>query len=205
MARHGFLLLMVVAAAGRAATLQVSIVDSRFVPDTAVVTVGDTVTWTNNGIFPHTSTSGVNGVYDSLWNSGTLSNGGTFSHAFTSVGSFHYFCRLHYLSGMVGLVQVNAGGVEEQRMPVTQPSLRASPNPFRDHVTICLNGVSSAVTAVTIADAAGRAVRSLCDRGHASSLVWDGRDGSGRRVDAGVYFVTGDGLSGSALRVLKVD
>jgi len=201
-----FLLSVFPLALGTAATVQVSILDSRFVPDSSVVVVGDTVTWTNNGVLPHTSTSGVNGVYDSLWDSGTLSNGGTFSRAFTSVGSFHYyFCRFHHLGGMVGLVQVNAGGVEGQRAVVIRSSLRASPSPFRDHVTISLVGVTPAAAAVTIADASGRVVRSLSDRRAASSITWDGLDNSGRRVDAGVYFVHTNNPRTSMLRLLMVD
>ncbi len=43
----------------RAATTSVNLVDCAFNPPSVTIKVGDTVTWTNPGIFPHTSTSDV--------------------------------------------------------------------------------------------------------------------------------------------------
>jgi plastocyanin len=65
------------------------------------VRVGDTIVWTNSGAEPHTSTSGVLGVFDSFggggWNSGLplLLTNDTYSHTFTSVGTFPYTCIVH--------------------------------------------------------------------------------------------------------------
>ena len=44
---------------------------------------------------------------DGTWDSGTLSNGGTFSHVFGQAGNFHYYCRFHGASGMTGVVSVH--------------------------------------------------------------------------------------------------
>ena len=68
------------------------------------------------------------------------------------------------------------------------PTLSATPNPFRGETRIAFEGehVDGAVT-VRVIDVAGRTVRTI--RGSGESLVWDGRDDSGRDVPAGVYFV----------------
>lgn len=70
-----------------------------FAPDEADVAVGTTVTWTNNDVVTHTSTSN-NGV----WSSGNVGPGGQFSFTFTTAGTFSYHCSIH--PGMVGSVVV---------------------------------------------------------------------------------------------------
>ena len=60
------------------------------------VTVGTTVTWTNQDGARHTTTSGQNGQFDDAgWNSPTLSRGESFSHTFDQVGTFAYTCKIH--------------------------------------------------------------------------------------------------------------
>jgi len=54
------------------------------------VPVGTTVTWVNNDVDPHTTTSTTN-----VWSSPTLQPGGSFSMTFSSQGSFPYFCQIH--------------------------------------------------------------------------------------------------------------
>lgn len=67
---------------------QVSIVDFAFMPARLAVRVGDSVTWTNNGVAPHTSTSFT-------WDSGILQPGDTFTLTFDSAGRFRYRCDIH--------------------------------------------------------------------------------------------------------------
>jgi plastocyanin len=77
------------AVSGEAApTADVSIVDFAFSPRRLAVTAGDSVTWTNNGRSPHTTSSRV-------WDSGILSPGDTFTRTFDSPGRFRYRCNLH--------------------------------------------------------------------------------------------------------------
>lgn len=80
-------------------TSNVSIVNFRFDPVTITVPVGSTVTWKNNDTVAHTSTSNAAG-----WDSGTLAAGASFSHTFTTRGSFAYHCAFH--SSMTGTVTV---------------------------------------------------------------------------------------------------
>jgi plastocyanin len=90
----------------------VSIIDYSFSPETLSVTAGTQVTWMNNGGTDHTATAD-----DNSWNSGTLAapmggggyGGGTagqsFSHTFSSQGTFAYHCGFH--ASMHGVIKVN--------------------------------------------------------------------------------------------------
>jgi plastocyanin len=79
-------------------------------PNPIQVSVGTTVTWTNNDAQPHTVTSGSNGQPDNKFNSSPnftplLNPGQTFSFTFTQAGNYPYFCALH--PNMVGTVIVS--------------------------------------------------------------------------------------------------
>lgn len=85
------------------------------------ISVGDTVTWTNNDITPHTVTSGSNGTTDGKFNSSPdfnplMAPQQKFSHKFEEAGEFPYYCGLHI--NMVGTVKV-AGTPLEQVSSVT--------------------------------------------------------------------------------------
>ncbi len=86
-----------------AADQSVSIINLAFSPASVSVSVGDTVTWTNNDAgIPHTATSDAPGVFDS----GTLNTGGTYAKTFTEAGTFPYHCNIH--PTMTGTVVVAA-------------------------------------------------------------------------------------------------
>ena len=68
----------------------VEIVDFSFSPGTIEVTVGTTVTWTNNDSAPHTVTAD-----DGAFDSGEIAQGGTFSFTFDTAGTYTYFCEIH--------------------------------------------------------------------------------------------------------------
>ncbi|MFL6474406.1 MAG: plastocyanin/azurin family copper-binding protein [Nitrososphaera sp.] len=87
-----------------------SLTDTAFQPNPASVSVGDTVTWTNNDSQPHTVVSGSNGTPDGKFDSSPNFNplivpGGTFEHTFTEAGDYPYYCALH--PNMVGTVSVS--------------------------------------------------------------------------------------------------
>jgi plastocyanin len=71
--------------------IAVSIVDFAFEPSDLTVSVGDTITWTNNesGI-PHTTTAD-----EGLWDSSTLRPDDTFTFTFTEPGTYTYLCTIH--------------------------------------------------------------------------------------------------------------
>jgi plastocyanin len=78
---------------------EVFIQSMSFTPNTITVAVGETVTWTNKDNVAHTVTSNT-----PLFNSGSMSNGTTFSFTFPSAGTFDYHCSIH--AGMTGTVIV---------------------------------------------------------------------------------------------------
>ena len=68
-----------------------------FDPMKITIQVGESVTWTNQDLVPHTVTSGNPGDADlgSIFQSALLSQGGTFTHTFNDAGEFVYFCETH--------------------------------------------------------------------------------------------------------------
>jgi len=76
-----------------------SLTTTAYVPNPVTISVGSTVTWVNNDVDPHTSTSTSN-----VWSSPTMAPGATFSFTFQSRGSFPYVCVIH--PNMVGTVTV---------------------------------------------------------------------------------------------------
>lgn len=61
------------------------------------VTVGTTVEWKNNDPLPHTVTA-----VDKSFNSGLIQPGKTYSHTFTTPGTYNFFCTPHpFMKGVV--------------------------------------------------------------------------------------------------------
>lgn len=83
--------------------------------------------------------------------------------------------------------------VAAEDLPSGAPlALRAAPNPTAGAVTLRLSLDAPAPVRLSVVDALGRAVRTLDLGAQAAGPVeaaWDGRDGSGRAVAAGVYVV----------------
>src|SRR5262245_57139405 len=63
--------------------------DLVFSASAVTIHPGDTVRWTWGASF-HSSTSGVPGAPNGIWDSGILMQGATFSHTFNSTGTFPY-------------------------------------------------------------------------------------------------------------------
>ncbi len=73
------------------ASVSVNIKNFVFGPATLNIKVGTKVTWTNNDNVAHTVTSDSGSMFDS----GTLSPGESFSFTFTNPGSVSYHCNIH--------------------------------------------------------------------------------------------------------------
>lgn len=86
---------------------------SRYVPRDVVVSVGETVVWTNQDAAGHSVTAD-DASFDSNPTCGTLGGscmgrGESFSHTFSSPGTVSYHCRAHGAPGgrgMAGTVTV---------------------------------------------------------------------------------------------------
>ncbi|MFI1073323.1 plastocyanin/azurin family copper-binding protein [Streptomyces puniciscabiei] len=74
-----------------------------FSPRSLTITAGDTVTWVNQDQAPHDvkTTSGPESIHSPL-----LSKGGSWSHTFTTPGTYGYVCTVH--PGMSAQLVVNA-------------------------------------------------------------------------------------------------
>src|SRR5215208_3638946 len=84
-----------------AADEAVTIAGFAYDPATITVSVGDSVTWTNNDGAGHTATAD-NGSFDT----GTIGDGASGSVTFPAAGTFAYHCTIH--SSMTGTVVVEA-------------------------------------------------------------------------------------------------
>jgi plastocyanin len=108
--RIGFLFAMMLGAASAfGATIDVAVGPGfSFSPSSVTIAPGDTVRWVWQGA-AHTSTSNTN-TGPEVWDSRILSTG-TFSHTFTTVGDWPYYCSIHSFPGgtvMNGVVHVAA-------------------------------------------------------------------------------------------------
>jgi plastocyanin len=111
-------------------------------PASITINSGDSVNLTDNSIAPHTVTrcgaapgqsdagcpaigaAGNDGASNDKFNSPTLSaNGGTYSHTFTAVGSYTYYCTIHGYSVMHATVTANAAAAT----PGASPSAALAP------------------------------------------------------------------------------
>ncbi len=89
-------------------TVQVGAGGLKFTPQNVSIHVGDTVQWNWAGN-THSTTSGVPGNPDGLWDSGVQNKGFIFTHVFNTAGNFSYYCTPHgSCCGMIGSVAVAA-------------------------------------------------------------------------------------------------
>ena len=104
--------------AGTAGAAPVSVVIEHYAFGTSQlsVTVGDTVTWTNNDTAGHDVTSVGSGPLKSP----LLSKGQSFSQTFAAAGTFRYTCTVH--PDMAGSVVVKAAATPTSLAPTTSPA-----------------------------------------------------------------------------------
>lgn len=94
-----------------AASQFVTIAGLAFSPQAVTVSVGETVTWTNNDTQIHTATAD-----DGSWNAGNIAGGGGIGAVVFSVaGTFPYHCEIH--PQMTGTVTVEAAATPSPAAP----------------------------------------------------------------------------------------
>ena len=109
MPRSGLVFLVFFAAAiGARADQTVTIGPGiSFTPSTVTIAPGERVTWTWAASGHSTTSDSATGP--EVWDSGVQNLGNSFSHVFTTPGSFSYYCKVHSVPGgtsMNGVVQV---------------------------------------------------------------------------------------------------
>ncbi len=118
--------------AARATTFDVTVgpgFDLVFSPSSVTINVGDQVrwTWASDG---HSTTSGSPGMPNGIWDSGIHNHGATFTHTFSSAGTFPYYCTPHGgCCGMVGTVMVVNASPTPAPTPTSTPRPTATPTP----------------------------------------------------------------------------
>lgn len=110
-----------------------------FSPATLTIEVGDIVTWTNFDGAPHTASSTAVPSGAATFDSGNLSNGGSYSFTFTTAGDYAYWCDFH--ANMEASITVDAPlGISD----IAFQNLEIYPNPVSKQTVIKgLNEVAS--------------------------------------------------------------
>jgi plastocyanin len=97
------------------ATDAVGIKNFAFSPATITVPAGSTVVWTNDDSIQHDITFDGGGIVSSV-----LNHNDTFSHTFSTVGTYHYICSIHPF--MHGTVIVTSSGSQHATAVQSQTS-----------------------------------------------------------------------------------
>jgi glucose/arabinose dehydrogenase len=168
----------------------ISIVDFDFIPQVDTIVAGDSIRWTNNGTTSHATTSDAK----SLWDSGTLNPGESFTFEFDSPGSYPYHCEFH--PSMTGTIVVESGSqVRDETGDRGRPSRSVLsqnyPNPFNPTTKIQFTLAQPGFVSLRIYDLRGRTVRTLVSQQLSAgykSVTWDGKNQDGNDVASGVYF-----------------
>src|SRR5580765_7494545 len=103
-----------------ATTFGVSVGNNFFSPPNSTLNVNDSVQWTWAGS-PHSSTSDTGDT--TMWDSGIVGTGSTFTKQFTAAGNFPYHCNVH--AGQVGTVTVQSAANTRPTVSITSPANNA--------------------------------------------------------------------------------
>lgn len=162
--------------------------------------------WCSNQIY---SLRVVNGVAQELTNRTTELTTGQFISQIVGFGE-DGAGELYLVSGWGGIhrLEQDATDVPTPERPTIAGDWSLAPNPFRSTTSVSLELPRAARVEAAVYDATGRLVRTFADGTFAAgpaTLRWDGRDGAGRPVAPGVYFVrvAEDGFA-STRRVVRL-
>lgn len=114
-----------------------------------------------------------------------------------------------FLADNVTVTRATTAGVDDDAGRESPRILALSPNPFQHFTTIHFDLPQAGDVRMQVYDIAGRRVRTLASASMPAgnrSVTWDGVDGAGRRVSAGVYFLrleTHGGRQDRRMLVLK--
>jgi plastocyanin len=98
------------AAPALAQTVTVHVAQSglSFTQQSVVISPGDTIHWVWDATHHSVTSGSPPGTADGKFDSGVQDSlPATFDRTFNATGTFHYFCKIHYGSGMVGTITVS--------------------------------------------------------------------------------------------------
>lgn len=93
-----------------------------FSPATVTIVPGETVTWTWAASGHSTTSDAATGP--EVWDSGVQNAGFSFSHLFTTAGTFPYYCKVHSFPGGTAM-----NGVVQVVVPTVTPTVTVAPVP----------------------------------------------------------------------------
>lgn len=174
----------------------IGIFDFSFSPKKTTANKGDTLRWTNNGAFTHTSTSD-NGI----WNSGFLGFGGQYMRQFNTIGTFPYHCAVHPLSMKDTIIVVHGPNTNPVlSVPGTQNTLVQQAVNFQVSATDA-EGDSVVITLDNFHPASGNAP--VFTGGNPANFSW-----TPACTEMGTYFAVfkaDDGFGGTDLDSVQIN
>ena len=78
------------AAAAGARPIQIEMKNFAFAPAATTIKAGQTLTWTNDDVVPHTATAD-----QKAWDSGQMAPGRSYTVTVTKPGTYEYACSIH--------------------------------------------------------------------------------------------------------------
>jgi plastocyanin len=177
-----------------AAEFMVTVNGSNFSPSNRTINQGDRITWVWGGSGSHTTTHVPAQGQPVLWNQTISSTNQEYTRTFNTPGTFNYKCTPH---GFTGVITVNStsGILDEPGTDAALPGrfdLRQnSPNPFNAATQIEFGLERDGIVQLMVYNILGQHVATLVDGFQPAgfhTVLWDGRDGSGREAPSGIYF-----------------
>ncbi|MCU1462801.1 MAG: hypothetical protein JWO37_2876 [Acidimicrobiales bacterium] len=132
-----------------AATTNATIQGSAYHPDPLTINAGDSVTWTNKDVATHTVTDkGPGKTFDS----GNIAFNGTYTHVFTTAGTFTYYCTIHGFQATL-VVKSAAATTTAKPAPTTTKAPATTTTNAATTTTRATTTTTAAATASTIGNA----------------------------------------------------
>ena len=158
-----------------------------FTPQTADVTVGDTISWTwTSGT--HTTTSVTIPAGAAAWNVSMDNLHPTFIYVVTIPGTYNYQCNIHVAMGMTGVITVNPIGIKpiSSNVPEKFTLFQNYPNPFNPSTNIRFDLPVRADVHLRIYDITGKNVATLVNEKLQAGMY--SVDWNASNYASGVYF-----------------
>ena len=122
--------------------------DNCFIPSTATIHPGGTVTWENTDNAAHTATSGsATDGPDGVWDSSLMMVNGSYSVTLDDEGTYPYFCMVH--PWMSGTIVVAAAAEEEHAEEEHAEEAPAAPAAPAIDAADYINASGASVTSIT--------------------------------------------------------